>query len=316
MPRPGKTEQQRRAEQAAGLHICDLLRQPGLYRDLWEAAADEIKPDSVNQAAVCQVLARYLWDASLEPETRTDLPRSLKDPVSKALRGVSLSPNLLRTFIAAFNFSVSDADRTRLLYRGEERPSVIVGVLPPPSEVPGYRSPEFDTLKLQEHHWLGPDGLPARHRTEIMIRSRVDGLASYQYRIDTPHARVRAVRGGKPGAMYNAGGGIWAVELMFPRPLLRGEERYIEFWTLLKYDTAPPREMRRGTHERIDHLDIRVEFHPNRLPSRVFWAEWEHYVGPENRVIGREEFRLDNNLVVHRYVDAVERTVVGFYWDW
>lgn len=317
MPRRGKTDEQRRGERAAGQQIHELLLRRTVYRSLWEQAnPDEIKPDEVNQAAVCRVLAKFLWDTGLEPDTRQELPRVLKDPVSRALRGASLTPKLLETFIQAFAFTDEDAEHVRRLHRGQERPAIIVGNLPPPRDLPGYRPPQFDKLKLQEHHWLGPDGLPARHRTEATIRSRVDGLTTYQYRIDTPQARIRAIRGGTIGPLYEVGAGLWAVDLTFPRPLRRNDEHYIEFWTLLKYDEPPEREMRCGTYERIEQLDLRVEFHPRRLPTTVWWAEWEHHTGPKNRIVDRASCELDAEHAVHRYLAAVERAVVGFCWEW
>ncbi|MEU3625988.1 hypothetical protein BS329_30520 [Amycolatopsis coloradensis] len=316
MPRTGKTARQRRAEQATGLYLRELLTEPGPARDQWEEVADEIKPGDITQSAICQVLALHMWDQAIEPETDQSLPRRLKDPVSKALRGLGFSPRLLRCFLGAFMFSDKAVTHVRALYRGDQRPAVIVGTLPSPEQMPEYRAHDYDTLKLQEHHWLGADGLPSRHRTEIMIRARVDGLSVYQYRIDTPHARVRSVRGGEGGVLHQLGPGIWAVDLKFPHALKAGEDHYIEFWTLLKYDVAPPPEMRRGSHERVEHLDIRVEFHPEKLPSGAFWGEWAHYTGPGNKLIDRDEHALDEHSAVHRYVEAIERTVVGFYWEW
>lgn len=311
-----KGEQQCRSERAAARHVRLLLVRSRAYRSLWGARVEKITPGEVSQAGVCRVLAEYLWDAGLEPDSRTDLPRVLKDPVSRAFRGLALSPKLLRTIIAAFEFTDEDADHTWALYRGAENPTVITGTLPPPNEIADYQASKFEIIKLQEHHWIGPDGLPTRHRTEINIRSRINGLQGYQYRIDTPHGRVRTVRGGRQGALYEAGGDLWAVDLTFPRPLHRGEMHYMEFWTLLSYEAPPPREMRRGTHERIEHLDMRVEFHPDCMPSAVWWAEWEHYFGPGNRVTRKEMIDLDEELAVDRYLEAVERAVVGFAWEW
>jgi hypothetical protein len=292
-----------------------MLLRPGPYRALWEAKVEEIKPGEVSQAGVCRVLAEYLWDEGLQPDTRSDLPRVLKDPVSRAFRGLTLSPKLLRVIISAFEFSEGEADHIWSLYRGETSPMAIVGALPPPSDVASYRTPGFDILKLQEHHWLGPHGLPTRHRTEINIRSRVDGLQSYKYRIDTPHGKVRAVRGGRQGELHEDAG-AWAVDLVFPHPLRRGEMHYMEFWTLLSYDEPPPPVARRATYACIENLDLRVQFHWSRLPRKVWWAEWEGYFGPDDDLINRELVELDEEFAVSRYLEAVERAVVGFVWDW
>lgn len=169
---------------------------------------------------------------------------------------------------------------------------------------------------LHEHHWLGPDGLPVRHRTQMNLRSRIDGLSNYQYRFDTPHVKVKTVRGGQCGELYQLSDDVWAVDLSFPRSLASGEMHYMEFWTLLNYDVPPPREMRRGTHGRTENLDLRVQFDPIKLPSAAWWAEWGHYRGPDNKVINQVLCSLDNELSMHRYLEAIERAVVGFCWDW
>ena len=58
---------------------------------------------------------------------------------------------------------------------------------------------------------------------------------------------------------------------------------------------------------------MRVEFHPNRLPAHVWWARWD---GDDGDVIERESVTLDSQCSVHRYVRSVDKTVVGFYWQW
>ena len=51
------------------------------------------------------------------------------------------------------------------------------------------------TVSLHELHVIGPDGLPARHRTIHVIRALRDGLESYTFRFDRREATVHAVRG-------------------------------------------------------------------------------------------------------------------------
>jgi len=257
------------------------------------------------------VLASKFWE-----EGQDINEASLKDRVSRALRGEVLSPETLQLFIAAFRMTDEHAATLRQQREGTQQALIVIGDLEPPEQISGHQAPRHETLMLHEHHWLGPDGLPARHRTQMNIRAGVDGLSHYQYRFDTPHARVKAVRGGQCGELYQLSDDVWAVDLSFPRSLARGEMHYMEFWTLLKYDVPPPREMRLETHGRTENLDLRVQFDPMKLPSAVWWAEWRHYCGPGNKIIDQESYVLDDELSVHRYLEAIERAVVGFCWDW
>ena len=64
---------------------------------------------------------------------------------------------------------------------------------------------------------------------------------------------------------------------------------------------------------RADNLDMRVEFHPDKLPARVCWAHWD---GADDTIVDEEEVTLDIQHSAHRYVRSIEKTVVGFYWQW
>ena len=75
----------------------------------------------------------------------------------------------------------------------------------------------------------------------------------------------------------------------------------------------PPPEFRRIVQTFMENLDIRVEFHPGKLPSNVVWAVWDGMDGP---IIERESVTLDSQFAVHRYLRLAEKTAVGFHWDW
>jgi hypothetical protein len=144
----------------------------------------------------------------------------------------------------------------------------------------------------------------------------VDGMASYQYRIDTPEADIKVIRGGKLGTLYQLSEQLWAVDISFNHPLRYGEEAYVDYWTNFHYSQPPATEFRRGAHRRVEHLDMRLEFHPDRLPRRLWWAEWADYRAPAEAIVEREELVLDEELSAHRYLEAIEHTVVGYHWEW
>jgi hypothetical protein len=144
----------------------------------------------------------------------------------------------------------------------------------------------------------------------------VDGMIRYQYRIDTPEANVRLVRGGQVNQIYQVTAQIWAVDITFHHPLRYGEEIYLDYWTIFRYSQRPAAEFRRGVHRRVEHVDMRLEFHREMRPRRLWWAEWTDYREPTESIAEREPVELDEELSAHRYLEAIENTVVGYYWEW
>jgi hypothetical protein len=309
-------EREKRGRRAAARHLRMLLLRQGAYRERWEAYAHDITPGQVSQSAVCQVIAQHLWDEGERSEGDTRLPRKLKDRISRALTDEELSLETLRWLVAGFRLSPNDAQRVYELYRAGLAPRTIVGNLPPREPSAGARAPVHQTALLFEHHYIGQAGMPVRHHTQQTIFSLVDGLESYRYGLDTLEAEVRVMRGGTPSRAYRMGGEHYALDIVFPHPLHYGEEHYLDYWTLFRYSAAPPPEFRRATHQRVEHLGMRVEFHPQKRPRQLWWAQWRDYRDAGDEVTEREDVTLDEELSASKYLDAVERAVVGFSWEW
>lgn len=297
--------------QEAAAYLRELLVRPGAYRQRWERRAERPRKGEINQRAVCKVLARQLWEEGLDLSEA-----SLKDRVSRALRGDVLSPETLTLFVKAFDVSEEDTQElwTRLFNSSADRVAVVTGGLRPPPTYPvETEARQYRTVSLHEFHRVGADGLPADHRTIHVVEALSDGLARYPYRFDTNAAVVEVVRGGKASPLYQFDEKLYAVDILFARPLQQGETASLEYLTLFHYRTPPPREFRRAVYRRVESLQIRVEFHPQKLPSFICWGEWTELDGPITR---QEEVVLDDELAVHRYLTAVEQAIVGFYWDW
>ena len=64
--------------------------------------------------------------------------------------------------------------------------------------------------------------------------------------------------------------------------------------------------------QRLENLDLRVTFHQDMLPARVWWAVWDG----DGDIVDREQVPLGSQYEVHRYLRSVEKTVVGFCWSW
>jgi hypothetical protein len=178
-----------------------------------------------------------------------------------------------------------------------------------------HEEPAHRTVALHEWHVIGPDGLPARHRTVQVLRALRPGLSAFTYRFDSSDAQVRVLRGARAGAPRKDSEGLTAVDLTFPRPLAVGETASLEYETVFSWRSVPTPEVRRAMRQRVERLDMRVEFSPGRLPAEVRWAVWDGF-GREARVRAAERVELDDELAVHRFVDAATGVTVGFQWTW
>jgi hypothetical protein len=179
----------------------------------------------------------------------------------------------------------------------------------------GSDGPAHRTLSLHEWHVVGPEGLPVRHRTVHVLRALRPGLAAFTYRYDSGDAVVRALRGARAGVPRPDADGLTAVDLTFPRPLAVGETASLEYETVFTWRTVPTPEIRRAMRLRVERLDMRVEFSPERLPAELRWAVWDGF-GPDARMRAAERVELDEEHAAHRFVDAAVGVTVGFAWTW
>ena len=113
--------------QAAAAYLRELLLRPGRARRTWEQYAERNRPGHINQLAVAEVLARYLWHYPRRPGDREILPRQLKDTASRALSGKLLSKSALRLFIDAFGIPAFERDQLWKLWEGSSRIRVLSG---------------------------------------------------------------------------------------------------------------------------------------------------------------------------------------------
>ena len=176
---------------------------------------------------------------------------------------------------------------------------------------------DYRTMSLHEWHLVGPDGLPALHRTVHVLRAMRAGLDCYAYRFDTSEAeaQVRAIRGVRAGAPRVDEEGLTVVDLEFVHPLEFGETASLEYETAFTWKTVPPPQVRRATRKRLERLDMRVQFSPERRPAELQWAVWDGY-GPAARLRGAEVVELDHECAAHRFVDEIAQGTVGFTWRW
>ena len=310
--------------QAAAAYLRELLLRPGRYRRRWDQYAERSRPGQVNHLAVAEVLARYRWSHPRAPGDNDVLPRQLKDTVLRALSGKMLSRATLTLFIDAFGFTDAEADRLRRLAAGSSRISVLSGpramrpdLLEGVAEVFG--PARHQTVSLHDHIDVGQDGLIARARTLKVIEAIADGVDSVPFIHDTDTLTLEVGQGcrGVSGYPHELAEGIYATDILLAKKLSLGETLTLEYWNTYQYldnrMDESRRQYRRAVMKRAENVDIRVAFHPERLPRGVWWAVWD---GMEGDVISEEPAGLDSQHSVHRYMRSLERTVAGFYWAW
>src|SRR5579859_1631127 len=220
--------------QAAASYIRELLVRPGRYRRKWEQYAERSRVGQVNQLAVAEVLAHYLWE---HPRAKGDvdvLPRQLKDTASRALSGKLLSKATLGLFTDAFDLGVFERERLLKLWEGSAHVRVLSGpraIREDQAAVLG--RPQVKTLSLHDHHYLGPDGRPERHRVIHVVEALVDGVDRLPYRADTNALTVEVGQGfnGLAGPFYQPLAELFVVDMLLAKPLAAGETATLEYST-------------------------------------------------------------------------------------
>ena len=315
------------ARQAAAAYLRELLLRPGRFRSAWEQYAERSRPGQINQLAVAEVLARHLWNYPRRAGNSDILPRQLKDTASRALSGKLLSKAALRLFIDAFDLPRFEQDQLWKLWQGSARTRVLSG----PRSFRGQARQELETaigpavhrtLSVHDHHYVGPDGLGSRTRTLQVVEAITDDVQRIPYIYDTSALSVDLLQGctGLGSRFREVTDGIFATDLLLARTLGYGDTATLEYVTTFSYQQVAPAQLtgefaeyRRAVRRRMENVDIRVEFHPDRLPATVWWAIWDGIGGD---VVDSEPVTLDAQYSAHRFLRFIENTVVGFHWAW
>ncbi|WP_238006725.1 hypothetical protein KZZ52_24040 [Dactylosporangium sp. AC04546] len=293
--------------QQTGAYLRMLLRRSGEYRAEWQRFAGPVAPEEIDYAAVARVLAQSGGPPS-GPLAPIEVTR-------QALEGTALAADTLTRFVTAFRVRPRHAERLTGLLRGSANVRVINDDVRLPAVLGrAVDATAYESLSLHERHTLGPDGRPAEHQTIQVLRSRVDDLTSLPYRFDTDELVVEVVRGGSVGEVYRLTDTLHAVDILLDEPLHRGDSTLMQYRTNFFYRTAPPPEFRRGVLSSTKDLTIWVTFHPDRVPRRVWLARWDAL--DHARITEEEPVELDDEGSVHCRLTAIERTIVGFHWEW
>jgi hypothetical protein len=309
---------------AAARYLHALLAQQGPYRRLWERHVVRARSSEISQFAVAEVLARHLWNHPRVAGDEDVLPRQLKDSVARALSGRLLSRPTLALFIDAFRISDADASRLWRLWEGSGRISVLSGPRAMGADTEGDLRTAFgprrhQTVSLHDHVYVGSDGRIGRTRTLQVVEAITDGLDRIPYMYDTSALTLEVGQGCGDviGDLEQISENVYATTIPLARELSVGETISLEYVTTYRYpgnlDDPHEREFRRAVMRRLENVDIRVEFHPDKLPANIWWGVWD---GMDGRIVEREPVSLSGQYEVQRYLRSVEKAVVGFCWSW
>lgn len=311
------------SRRAASEYLQELLLKSGAYRQSWEQYVSRERRGTVNQLAVAEVLARHLRTSPRSPADCDIAPHQLKDTVSRALTGRLLSRPALTLFIEAFGISQHEAERLWRLWNGSAAISVMRGThaVPLESERDLARAlgPSLTrAVSLHDHIYVGLDGRIDRVRIIQVVEATAPNVDRIPLVCDTSVLTVEVGQGAKElsGEVRQVGSELFATEIVLARMLGLGETTSVEYWLTYRFpghQAQEEREFRRGVIRQIENLDMRVEFHPDRLPTSLWWASWD---GGEGEILEQEEVTLDSQHSAHRYMRSLEKTVVGFYWEW
>lgn len=287
--------------------LIELLLERPTYRRRWKAkAGTRIMDAGLNQQAVSEVLAEQAWTEGADLTAR-----QLKDRVSRAIgrRPGSISGETLKWFIEGFVMTPEDAqylwnatdphgNEVTLLGTKE------LGVSPPR---------DYRTVTAQEIHWIGSDGVPYEHRTNLILEA-TNTLSIYPLITDTAVVSVELIRGARRvGKPYRINDDLAAVNIRLDEPVSPGDDPVsLEYLTRFLYPAEPKPQFRRGIASTgLEMLEICVRFHPECLPTSIWWSSWGGLEGP---IISDEPASMKSDGSVTKVVRNLRDSIVGFRW--
>ncbi len=169
------------------------------------------------------------------------------------------------------------------------------------------------TLFMHNHVWVGADRRVESARVTQVIEATADGLDSIPLASGTGGIQVVIGQGCSGlGNVSHVAAGIHATAILLDRTLRRGETATLEYWLSFRRLTDPGCEYEIGRTCHLSRIGMWVEFDPDTLPGRVWWASWDG----NGRLLRRETVSLDTRHSVHRDLHSTQATVLGYYWEW
>jgi hypothetical protein len=290
--------------------LRELLGSNADYRRIWQRHAKRSK-GSLNQAAIGQVIGNYLWDCGERSDQDTSVPRALKDRVSRALNGSTLSRETLTWFVAAFQMSASDEENLYASLFGYTKNDHGVAHTLRTKRKLALRQ-KHRTVSLVERYFIDTSGASMRRHTYQTIRAAEDGVDRYFFNHEAGASAIEVVQGGRLGRRHSYGDGLLGVEILLTEPLFKEDTTALEYSAHFPNVSSGPVEVRRPAYARAENIDFAVQFLTGSAPRAAWWCAWDDHFG--NRVW--EESIEVRNGTIRQYIPYAEETVIGFRWEW
>jgi hypothetical protein len=237
------------------------------------------------------------------------------DYIRKQLTGGRpFTEQLLRAVIAETGLQETPEIRDRLVQLWKEAYPGRAGPRDAVAHAATFARP-LKTLVAHEHHYIGPNGIPLRHKTHQIIEAIQDGVRTYPYICDTDTAVVRVQQGGRVGALTPYSLGFHRFDLLLSKPLRKGQFHVLKYETRFNYPSAPAPEFRRGVRFHLGILEIRVQFDRHQMPQRVWAVDWPDN-DPQTKPTRRSIEHLADDGSVQRIEIELSARAVGYRWSW
>lgn len=300
--------------------LLSLLNKP-VYREKWMRHVQRRRRDSINQRAVASFIAYELSDRAHQDID----PATIKDRVSRALNGDSISDATAQMFITAFGFNSQEAGELQRAISSHR----ISRKIAQPVEVPEDPNRLIDThdyislSTLVEGH-VDAFGYTRYFTVTEVIRSEIDELQEVTPRIETSPSNIHLLEGGElirtkhhpTGLPHDDRNTIWQLKIKPLAPILKGQIHQISYRVDLEVDPV------------LKDLDLQNSvilgpFTPARFnltlamsfdapPTGVHRKIWSYSMADENLV---EDIEMPSLPYYSMSYPIAEDTVFAYFWD-
>ncbi|WP_237200560.1 hypothetical protein [Rothia nasimurium] len=209
--------------------LRSLLLKP-VYRDKWSRYVQRRRGDSINQRAVATFIAYELSDYSGQDID----PATIKDRVSRALNGDTLSGSTAHMFATAFGFTAEEErelSRTIALANLHKKLTANSGKVLEASESP------YTAISTSMEAFVDAFGyIKYFHYTEVII-SESDELTEIASRFESPTSTVTLLEGGTVHKispydripLNDPANDVWQTVVRTPYPIRRGQIHRLKY---------------------------------------------------------------------------------------